>query len=308
MTDAETGRRLDRFLADRIPTRSRTAWQRAIERAEVTVNDSTCPPARRLDAGDVVRCPLPQDAEMLPAENLPLNVIHEDETIIVVNKPPGLVVHPTTEGRKGTLANRLIGRYGQLSAVGGILRPGIVHRLDRMTSGVMVIARDDESHRSLAAQFKARTVAKIYHALVAGRVDLDADVVRRAIRRHPRLRDRMAPTSDEMGKSAQSTYRVLERLGGLTLVAVEPRTGRTHQVRVHMRVIGHPIVADRKYGGPVLRTAAGESLIDRTALHAHAIAFDHPRTGQRLQFEAPWAEDFARAVDLARRTPEPLPR
>ncbi|MFH0963551.1 MAG: RluA family pseudouridine synthase [Planctomycetota bacterium] len=306
VTTAEAGERLDQFLARRERAIPRTRWRRAIERGEVLVNGAAGSPSKRLSAGDLVTGESPGDLAPVPPEALPVDVIHEEESFLVVDKPAGLVVHPSSPGRRGTLVNRLVARYGSLSTVGGELRPGIVHRLDGTTSGVLVVARDDDAHRELARQFAARVVEKTYHAIAAGRMELDADVLAHGIRRHPRVRDRMSASRDE-GRPARSVYRVLERYRGFTLVEVHPETGRTHQIRLQLRTIGHPIVGDRKYGGPVVTLGeiapeAGSCapLIDRAALHAYAIRFAHPRSGEPVAFHAPWPEDFAQAVEILR--------
>ena len=307
-TEADAGERLDSFIRKKAPLYSRTQWRRLIERGEVFVGDEVRPSSYRVSSGDVVTHEVGDPPPVVPPQDLPVDLIYQDDAVLVVNKPAGLIVHPTVEGRVGTLANRLVAMGVPLSTLGGRLRPGVVHRLDRTTSGVMVVAKTDEAHERLKQQFKDRTIEKTYHALCVGEPDLDGDVIDGAIGRHPRVRNRMAVTPDE-GRPAKTTFEVLERYRGFALLAVHPHTGRTHQIRVHLALVGHPLLGDTKYGGPMTRFSdLGETdhldshrrLIKRAALHAQELAFDHPTTDKRVFFRAPWPGDFKRAVDMLR--------
>jgi len=308
-TEADAGERLDSFIRKKAPLYSRTQWQRLIELGEVFVNDAVCASSYRVSSGDVVTHEVGEAPPVVPPEDVPIDLIYQDEAVLVLNKPAGLIVHPTVEGRTGTLVNRLAAMGVPLSTLGGRLRPGVVHRLDGTTSGVMVAAKTDDAHERLKQQFKERTIGKVYLAVCAGEPDLDGDVIDGAIARHPRLRQRMA-VSPEGGRPAKTTFEVLERYRGFALVAAHPHTGRTHQIRVHLALVGHPILGDTKYGGPMPRFSdVGEidgvdprrRLIKRTALHAQELAFDHPVRGERMFFRAPWPGDFKRLVEALRR-------
>jgi 23S rRNA pseudouridine1911/1915/1917 synthase len=287
--------RLDTYLRRRFPAVSRGAVQRLLEQGYIRVDGRAVKPTHAPRAGErvEVRWPEARAPEALP-ESIPLDVLFEDEAVLVLNKPPGLVVHPAAGHEEHTLVNALLHHCaGQLSGIGGVARPGIVHRLDKETSGCLVVAKTDESHVALSAQFADRTVQKVYHAIVCGEMQRERGEIRAAIARHPSHRKRMAVT-DHGGREARTGYVVLERLRGATLVEAALHTGRTHQVRVHFQFLGFPLLGDITYGQRQNRRF--EELFGfsapRVMLHAHRLAFLHPGTGKRLGFEAPRPADF----------------
>ena len=242
--------------------------------------------------------PAPKPAGALP-EDIPLRIVHEDPFLLVVDKPAGMVVHPAAGHSGGTLVNALLHHCRDLSGIGGVLRPGIVHRLDKETSGLLVVAKSDEAHRGLAGQFKRREVRKTYQAIVYGDPKTDGGRIEAPVGRHPTDRKRMS-TQSRRGKGAATVWRVRERFGAFSLLEVEIETGRTHQIRVHLADIGHPVVGDRIYGGAGRsRTVADPGVrariraLDRQALHARRLSFAHPVTGEALQFTAPLPEELA---------------
>jgi 23S rRNA pseudouridine1911/1915/1917 synthase len=285
----DTGRRLDLYLASRLPDLSRTRIQELIEQGHVRIGERLARRAQRVMAGDVV------DIEILPRpplratpEEIPLDVLYEDEDVIVVNKPAGMVVHAGAGGARGTLVNALLHHFGTLSTLGGNLRPGIVHRLDRGTSGAMVVARTDAAHRVLAEQFRSRVVTKTYVALLHGRMARDSGTIARQITRDPQRRMRMTARLGH-GRAAHTDWRVLLRLQNFTLVEAAPRTGRTHQIRTHFAAAGHPLVGDTLYGAPREVRAGKASLkpLGRVFLHAARLSFAHPRTGATTEVRSP---------------------
>ncbi len=289
--DADEGRRLDVYVAGRLAL-SRSAVQRLIDSCLVLVDGERSKPGRRVKAGDavVVTVPPAEPLETLP-EDLPLDILHEDQDIIVVNKPRGLVVHPGAGTSSGTLVNRLLAHCEDLSGIGGKLRPGVVHRLDKDTSGAMVVAKNDHAHLALARDLKARRMRKTYLAIVHGSPGDESGTVDAPIGRHPVHRKKMAVLPDGQGRSAVTHYRVLERFSGYALLEVTPVTGRTHQIRVHLAHIGLPVVGDRVYAprAPALGMSG-------QALHAASLALEHPRTRERMRFEAPLPDDMAEAL------------
>jgi len=295
--------RLDVWLRARFPAVSRGAIQRLIEEGHILVNGKPTKPTHSPRAGEQVRVHWP---EARPAKAQPqplaLEILYEDELLLVLNKPPGLVVHPASGHEVLTLVNALLHHCrGQLSGIGGEARPGIVHRLDKDTSGCMVVAKNDEAHVALAAQFATRKVEKIYHAIVCGEVARDGGEIRAAIARHPSHRKCMT-VDENMGREAHTSYRVLERFPGATLAEARLHTGRTHQIRVHFKFLGYPLVGDRVYGSRQnlrLEDATGYSA-KRQMLHALNLAFIHPRTGKRIGFEAPKPADFLEALEALR--------
>jgi 23S rRNA pseudouridine1911/1915/1917 synthase len=295
--------RLDTFLRDRFPAVSRGAIQRLIDEGHIRVNGRTVKPTHTPRAGEQVEVCWPEagPAKAQP-EEMPLDILHEDESLLVLNKPPGLVVHPAAGHQEHTLVNALLHHCaGELSGIGGVARPGIVHRLDKDTSGCLVVAKNDEAHLALSAQFALRTVGKIYQAIVCGEMPRDHGEIHAAIARHPSHRKRMA-VDDESGRAARTSYRVLERLRGTTLAEVVLHTGRTHQIRVHFQFIGFPVVGDATYGNRQNQrlTELTNYTAPRQMLHAGQLSFMHPRTGKRLTFTAPQPEDFLAALSALR--------
>ena len=296
--------RLDTFLREKFPAASRGALQRLIEQGHVLVNGKTVKPTHSPRAGEQIEIHWP---EAKPAaaqpEEIPLNILFEDQSLLVLNKPAGLVVHPAAGHEEHTLVNALLHHCrDSLSGIGGVARPGIVHRLDKETSGCLVIAKNDETHLALSAQFAKRQVGKIYNAILCGELARDSGEIRAAIARHPSHRKRMAVRDDDSGRAAHTSYRVLERLNAATLVEAQIHTGRTHQVRVHFQFLGHPLVGDETYGAR--QNARLKELTDyvapRVMLHARELSFIHPRTQKRLSFEAPLPEDFRKALKFLR--------
>jgi 23S rRNA pseudouridine1911/1915/1917 synthase len=295
---AEAGRRLDQFLAGQLVEVSRARVQELIRQGKVEVDGAAAKASLRLKGNETVTLLGPAEVPPLRAipEDIPLEVVYEDDSLAVVSKPAGMMVHAgagrVEESRnRGTLVNALLHHFATLSAVGGEMRPGIVHRLDKQTSGLMVVAKDDAAHRKLAAQFAAREVHKKYVALVHGWVKRDEGTVEQAIARDRIRRTRMT-TRRSGGRAALSRYRVRERLetpwGKFSLVEVTIATGRTHQIRVHLASLGHAVVGDTLYGAPRhLRRSDGKSqrpTLERNFLHAATLAFAHPRSGKALSF------------------------
>ncbi len=256
-------------------------------------------PSRQVRAGQQVEVTLPEPVPAQPRpEALPLSIVYEDSRLLVLDKPAGIVVHPGAGTPSGTLVNALLHHVRDLSGVGGVLRPGIVHRLDRGTSGLLVVAKDDAAHRALSQQFATRSVEKHYLALVLGVPARREGTVDRPIGRHRIERRRMAVR--EGGRPARSSYSLQEAFEGAALLRVRIHSGRTHQIRVHLASIGHPVAGDALYGGRRRATAAALSLLDRPALHAAGLAFDHPADGRRLRFESPLPADLEQVVGLLR--------
>lgn len=301
---AEAGHRLDAVLASRFPDYSRVHLRRVISAGGVQVDGRGGKPAYRLKEGQRVSIALPEIPREAPRpENIPLEVLYQDEQVVVVNKPPGMVVHPSRGHWSGTLASALQFHFGPaLSTSGGASRPGIVHRLDRDTSGVLLVARNDQAHSKLAKQFAARSIEKEYFALVSGCPQRDRDFIDCPIGFHPHVRQKMAIRRDDAAsRPAQTFYEVLERFDGFAALRLLPKTGRTHQIRVHLNHIGCPVLCDRQYGGrsritrgEIRRDPADATvLLDRQALHARRLRFLHPVTGLPLEVEAPLPDDIA---------------
>lgn len=296
--------RLDAFLRSRYPAVSRGTIQRLIEQGHIRVDDRLVKPTHAPRAGQVVSIfwPEARPPEAQP-QQLPLDVLFEDRDLIVLNKPPGLVVHPAAGHDDGTLVNALLHHCrGGLSGIGGVARPGIVHRIDKDTSGCLVVAKNDLTHQKLAEQFAGREVLKIYDAVLCGELPRQEGNIRVPIARHPTHRKRMAAV--EGGREAWTSYEVRERFAGATLVAAQLHTGRTHQIRVHFQHLGFPLAGDTTYGrkhNSRLAEVLG-SAVPRQMLHARMLGFAHPRTGRKVEFEAPWPGDFkAVALQLRQR-------
>jgi len=315
--DADAGSRLDVFLARHFPGQSRSFLARAIERSAVRVDGVVARASHRLRVGGRVCMTVPEPPRAGPvAEEIPLVFLHVDAAMAVVDKPAGMVVHPAKGNWKGTLAGALkwhLERPGAdgpgLSSVGGPTRPGIVHRLDRDTSGVIVVARTEQAHQAMAKQFERRTVTKTYLAITQGQPQFDRDEIDLPIGIHPYQREKMAVRRDHAtSREAVTRFEVLERFRGAALVRVAPKTGRTHQIRVHMAAIGCPVLCDGLYSGRAviapsffgLRPAADGPLIARQALHAASLAIDHPVTAERMEFSAPLPADMQRVLAALR--------
>ncbi len=291
VTERENGWRLDRFLQDRLPNWiSRSMIQKAIRNGKVLVDGSIKKPSYKVKKGEIVtiEIPQPKKEKKIEPQPIPIEIVYEDRDIVVVNKPPGMMVHPIPTKMKGTLVNALLYILDDLQGIGGELRPGIVHRLDKDTSGVMIVAKNDFAHKFLSDQFKNRVIEKLYLAVVKGRVEEDEFVVEKPIGRHPVVRTRMTVRED--GKPARTEFRVLRRFGKTaSLILAHPRTGRTHQIRVHLKHVGYPILGDEVYGTPVRDSVFG---VRRQMLHALKLGFYHPRTSRWMEFVGRLPEDF----------------
>lgn len=294
---AAAGRRLDQYLADVLGDCSRAGSARLVRDGRVRVNDRPGKPGQRLHSGDRVNGwrPPPARPTALVAEPIPLEVIHEDAALIVVNKPPGLVVHPAPGHDGGTLVNALMYHCPDLRPIGGEIRPGIVHRLDKDTSGVLVAAKSGAALEALASQFKERRVAKTYLALVHGRPRASAGEIDLPIGRHPVDRKRMS-TAGRHRRTAMTRWHLRERLGPASLMEVALLTGRTHQIRVHLAAVGHAVVGDAVYG----RRHRGRVPAPRQMLHAWRLTLTHPVTAERISFEAPVPPDMQAVLDALR--------
>ena len=285
---ADTGTRLDKFLAARLPGLSRARLQTLIKESAVTVNGRAVKASQDIHPGDLIIGIIPPDKpSAAQPEDIPLAILFEDEHLAVLDKASGMVVHPAHGNEDGTLVNALLHRFGPLSSIGGVARPGIVHRLDKETSGCLVVARNDAAHHSLSEQFAGRTVEKIYLAVVQGIPTPQCGTVSTQLGRDPHNRLRMAVLPPPAGKSAVTDYEVVNLTGTDALVKCTLHTGRTHQIRVHLKHLGHPLLGDELYA----RTAR-QTPVARLMLHAWQLAFTHPSTGQRLHFTAPLPPEF----------------
>lgn len=296
--------RVDRYLARRLAGLcSRTQLQRWIIAGRVLADGPAGTPFGRrpvtattiVHPGMVLTVDVPSPAPLsgVTAEAMPLDILYEDDALLLLNKPAGLVVHPGAGHGTGTLVHGLLAHTQQLSSVAGPAKPGLVHRLDKDTSGVMVVAKQDVAHRALAKQFADRTIRRTYVAVVRGRVPRERGVIAAPLGRHPKDRQRVAVQPAGRGREAITHYRVLERLSGATLLELTPQTGRTHQLRVHLAHLGHPILGDPKYRGP---TMMGGIPVTRQLLHAWRLGFVHPATGEPVEFTAPWPAAFTQVL------------
>ena len=295
--------RLDSFIARSVGALTRSAVQKLIDDGQVTVDGSPQKPSLKLKGGEriavVIPAPAPSEAT---AEDIPLEILYEDSDIVVINKPAGMVVHPGAGTSGGTLVNALLGHCGDLSGIGGTVRPGIVHRIDKETSGVLVVAKNDHAHHSLSGQFSAHSIKRVYLALVYGSPKGDKGKIESLIGRHPVDRKRMSSKA-RRGKHAVTHWQVIERFAGMTLVRLRLETGRTHQIRVHLSEAGYPLVGDKVYGGsgrlssvtdPQLKGLIKE--LDRQALHAKTLGIIHPATGEYMEFNTDLPVDMARII------------
>jgi 23S rRNA pseudouridine1911/1915/1917 synthase len=299
VTVSRPGERLDTYLRGQFPAVSRGTLQRLIEQGYIRVNGHPVKATHQPRAGEVVDVVWPEarPAEAQP-EDIPLDILFEDKSLLVVNKPPGLVVHPAAGHEEHTLVNALLHHCrGSLSGIGGVARPGIVHRLDKETSGCLVVAKNDETHLALAEQFAGRTVKKLYLAVVCGVPALSGGEIHAAIARHPTHRKRMAAHDDGDGREAHTTWRRLATGSHAALLEARIHTGRTHQIRVHFEFLGHPVAGDATYGSRANKRLTEQTgyAAPRVLLHAAELSFTHPRTGKTMRLESPLPADFAAA-------------
>jgi 23S rRNA pseudouridine1911/1915/1917 synthase len=307
VTKKDQGRRLDQFLSETNLNLSRSQAKHWIEKHHIFLNQKPTKPSAHVKTGDMVSGFLPEPKPLsLKPESIPLTILYEDSSIIVIDKPPGMVVHPAYGNPSGTLVNALLYHCKDLGGINGVLRPGIVHRLDKDTSGVMVVAKDDEAYHHLIKQFKNRTVKKVYSAIVYGRFTQNEGLIDSAIGRHPSERKRMS-TRTKKGKAAITRWKRIEEFDSCTLLEIFPQTGRTHQIRVHLSSIGHPLLGDPLYGrkgrpgtihDPVLKECVKR--MNRQVLHAQRLEFTHPRTGERVQFVSPIPQDIKEVLEWLR--------
>ena len=286
----EKSRRIDTYVSEKAKI-SRTLSQKLIDDGMVTVNDEIPKQSSKVNEGDIVhvRIPMPKDSD-IKEEEIPLDILFEDEHIVVINKKRGMVVHPAPGHQEGTLVNALMYHIDDLSGVGGVERPGIVHRLDKNTSGVMVIAKSDKAHQRLTSMFQLRNIEKEYLAIVFGKMRGHEGIINLPIGRDPNDRKKMAVVTS--GKNAVTRWKVRKSYGDFSLVSMFLETGRTHQIRVHLKQVGNPVVCDPEYSSGRVCPFA----IDGQALHSHRLAFEHPITGEKLSFEVPLPDDMKRII------------
>ncbi len=284
--------RLDRFLSSLLTERSRTGLQRLIKDGHVSVNGEKVKPSCGLHAGDEIRVELPDPEQLsIEAQDIPINIVYEDEDLLVVNKPQGMVVHPAPGHYSGTLVNALLYHCRDLSGINGVLRPGIVHRIDRDTSGLLLVCKNDAAHRHIAQQLMEHSIERVYQALALGRFRESEGTVDAPIGRDPSERKKMCVHKDTLhAKTAVTHYRVLKQYREMAHIACRLETGRTHQIRVHMSYIGHAILGDPVYGPSKMPFS---SQTKGQALHAGVLGFVHPRSGEKMHFEAPLPDNFA---------------
>ena len=296
-TADEAGVRIDRCLSDKYTELSRSYLQKLLKEQGVTVNGKTVKANYKIQAGDLVQTTLPDltEPDILP-ENIPLDILYEDEDVLVVNKPKGMVVHPANGHTSGTLVNAIMYHcQGNLSGINGVMRPGIVHRIDKDTTGALLVCKNDTAHRDLAQQLKDHTIKRRYRAIVAGNLKEDEGTVEGPIGRHPIDRKKMA-INYKNGKDAVTHYKVLERFKNATYIECRLETGRTHQIRVHMTSLGHPLLGDEIYG-----SGKNPYHLQGQTLHAMILGFVHPRTGEYMEFSAPLPEYFLNLLEKLRK-------
>jgi len=299
VNEHESGRRLDVIIASHISNCSRSFSSGLIQKGEILVQGEVKKPGYRVKTGDNISVNIPPPEPVLAKpEPHNIDILYEDKHIIVINKEPGLVVHPAPGHNKGTLVNRLLYHCPGLEGIGGKLRPGIVHRLDKDTSGTMVAAKNDAAHINLAAQFKSRKIKKLYLALVHGVVASESGSISLPIGRHPSDRKKMSTVSRK-SRSAKTFWKVIERFNGATFLELDLKTGRTHQIRVHCAAINHPIVGDPVYGGKKAAKNLPAS-VPRQMLHAWRLEFTHPATGKAMSFESPIPPDMRKLIETLR--------
>ena len=287
---SESGLRLDKCVAERCPGLSRTQAQKLVGDGLVTVNEQVAKAGLKLSAGDRVRITLPPSDESPSPEAMPLTIVYEDNDLLVVDKPAGLAVHPAPGHPSHTLINAILSHVPRLPETDDLRRPGVVHRLDKDASGLMVVAKDRDAYLNLTSQFKARSVVKAYLVLVKGHLTPDDGVIEAPIGRDPRHRKRMAVVAQGEGREARTNYHVLRHIGDCALLEVRPETGRTHQIRVHLSAIGYPVFGDRVYG-------ARSEKLPRLFLHACRLGFELPATGEYKEFTSNLPPDLERMLD-----------
>ena len=294
----DAGVRIDKYLAEQLPDITRSYLQKLLKDGSVQMNGKPVKASTKTAAGAVIALtiPEPEEPEILP-ENIPLDILYEDSDVILINKPKNMVVHPAAGHYTGTLVNALMYHCrGDLSGINGVLRPGIVHRIDKDTTGVLIVCKNDRAHNALAEQLKEHSITRKYRAIVCGNLKEDEGTVDAPLGRHPQDRKKMAIVRSG-GKRAVTHYRVLERFGNYTYIECRLETGRTHQIRVHMASLGHPLLGDEIYG-----RAKSPFKLEGQTLHAMVLGFIHPTTGEYMEFEAPLPEYFEKLVEKLRKS------
>ncbi len=283
--------RVDKYLSSILPDLSRSYLQKLIEAGQVLVNGLKVKAHRSVNAGDVIELHVSEPVALaVVPQDIPLDILYEDSSLLVLNKQPGIVVHPAPGHLDYTLVNALLFHTKDLSSINGVLRPGIVHRLDKDTSGCLIVAKNDQAHRSLAQQFETRAVQKEYLAIIQGRMMQESGLIDLRIGRHPVARKKMAVRPE--GRDAKTRYELVEEMGGCSLLSLKPSTGRTHQLRVHLAAMGFPILGDTQYGHRKLKSRPLNISVPRQMLHAYRISFHHPASNQLIDCEAPIPEDM----------------
>ncbi|MEC9489613.1 MAG: RluA family pseudouridine synthase, partial [Halanaerobiales bacterium] len=286
----DQGMRIDKFLAAEVDDLSRSYIQKLIERGKITANENAVDKSYKIAAGDLLKIIIEEKESEIKAVEMELDIVYEDQDIIVINKNSDRVVHPAPGHYDDTIVNALLAHVDNLSAINGVKRPGIVHRLDKDTSGLLIVAKNDKSHKELARQFKNRSVEKYYYALVEGNLAYEKGKIEAPIGRDPNNRKKMAVRKHH-SKNAVSRFKIIEEFKDHTLVEVKIETGRTHQIRVHFSYLGHPVVGDKKYG------SKNQLEAERQLLHAKKLIIKHPDTGKKMEFEAELKSDFKAVLD-----------